>query len=326
MISYSTQPALKNLLILILLSLFLIEPLEAQEARNDSFSLIVFGDMPYFLPADYGRFENLITEVNRQNQVFNVHVGDIKSSSTPCSDDYYQKIYAYFNRFTKPLIYTPGDNEWTDCSKTEAGAYDPEERLVALRKLFFAGDKSLGIEKMTTVVQSKDPAFSKYVENRRWAYKGVTFGTLHLVGTNNFFLPESKNYNAEFFERDNANVAWLGEIFSQAEKANSAGIFLFTQADMFTPSKVASGCFDRLLRELKRLTIDFKKPVILVNGDSHKFIVDKPLLKDVMTKGVLDNFTRIQVFGEADIHAVKIIITPSYPNLFQTEQLLVPGN
>lgn len=313
-----------NLMLFILCLIPIVS--SSQEKRQDIFSIIAFGDMPYVLPADYGRFENLIAEVNSQKQVFNVHVGDIKSSSTPCSDDYYNKIYAYFNQFTKPLIYTPGDNEWTDCSKIEAGSYNPEERLAAVRKLFFADNKSFGKEKITTVTQSTDPAFSKYVENRRWEHLGVTFGTLHLVGTNNFFLPESNNHNAEFFERDNANVAWIEAIFAQAEKMHSKGIFLFTQADMFTPAKASSGCFDRILRELKTLTIAFNKPVILVNGDSHRFIVDKPLFRDGLPKRVLENFTRIQVFGEGDIHAVRIIIVPSSAGFFQTEQLLIPGN
>lgn len=298
----------------------------AQEKQPDRFTVIAFGDMPYILPADYSRFENLIKIVNNQNQAFNVHVGDIKSSSTPCSEDYYQKIYNYFESFNKPLIYTPGDNEWTDCNKVEAGSYDPEERLEVVRKLFFKDNKSFGKGKITMVVQSQNPAYSKFAENRRWNFQGVVFGTVHLVGTNNFFLPESKNFNHEFFERDDANIAWLNEIFIEAKKNSSPGIFLFTQADMFTPEKAASGCYVRFLRELKKLTIDFGKPVVLVNGDSHKFIVDKPLLLDDLTKKVLQNFTRVQVFGESDIHAVKITVTPSSPAFFQVEQFLIPGN
>jgi hypothetical protein len=209
---------------------------------------------------------------------------------------------------------------------TQAGSYDPEERLDVIRKMFFKDDTGFGKEKLTTVGQSENPAYARYVENRRWDFGGVTFGTVHLVGTNNYFLPESKNQNREFFERDKANVAWLEEIFGHAKQVHSPGIFLFTQGDMFTHDKASSGCFDRFLRELKRLTIDFGKQVVLINGDSHKYIVDKPLLLDLLTKKVLQNFTRIQVFGEQDIHAVKIVIAPSSAGFFSTEQLLVPGN
>jgi hypothetical protein len=296
----------------------------AQNKKTEPFSIIAFGDMPYFLPEDFKRFENLIQEVNNQTQAFNVHVGDIKSSKTLCTEEYYHKIYNYFGQFNKPLIYTPGDNEWTDCDGKAAGAYDPEERLDVLRKIFFKSNASFGKEKIDLTSQSENSAYSKFVENKRWDFNGVSFGTVHLVGTNNFFVPDSKNFNHEFYERDAANINWLNVIFDQAKKNNSAGVILFTQADMFSPTKPSSG-FTHILRELKKLTIDFKKPVVLVHGDSHKFLIDKPFI-DESSHRTISNFTRIQVFGEYDIHAVKIVINPTDSGLFHIEQLLVPDN
>jgi hypothetical protein len=178
---------------------------------------------------------------------------------------------------------------------------------------------------MQLISQAQTTGFPKFVENNRWSYRGVTFGTVHLVGTNNYFLPQSKNNNAEFFERDKANAAWLNEIFNEAKRSNSSGIMLFTQADMFNPDKGSSG-FENILAELKKLTIEFGKPVVLVNGDSHKYIVDKPFIRDAKTKKVVENFTRVQVFGEQDMHVVKITINPTSPSFFYTEQLFVKGN
>lgn len=287
------------------------------QKKDNTFSIIAFGDMPYALPGDFARFENLIKAVNNENQAFNVHVGDIKSGRTPCSDEYFNKIYNYFEEFKKPLIYTPGDNEWTDCGGQAAGGYDPEERLQAIRKTFFKGNSSFGKEKLTLTTQSN------LVENKRWDINRVTFGTVHIVGSNNFFQPD-KNSNREFLERDKANIAWLNEIFAHAEKEKSTGIILFTQADMFKADKGTSG-FDNILKELRRLVIHFKKPVVWVNGDSHQFLVDKPFI-DPATKKSFNNFTRIQVFGEADINAVKIIVNPSSAGFFQVEQLIVEGN
>ena len=297
----------------------------AQTKKDQTFSVIAFGDMPYFLPEDYTRFENLIKTVNTQHQAFNVHVGDIKSSSTKCTEEYYNKIYGYFEQFNKPLIYTPGDNEWTDCNKEEAGSYDPEERLGVIRKTFFKDNKSFGREKIGLVAQSQNQQFSKFVENRRWEYNSISFATLHLVGTNNNLVPDSKNFNKEFFERDAANLAWLEEIFKNAKSNNSRGLVIFTQADMFNPDKGDSG-FKHILASLKKLTMAFQKPVLWVNGDSHKYIVDKPIVIDKTSKKVLQNFTRLQVFGEQDIHAVKIIFDPASESLFTTEQLLIKEN
>ena len=36
-----------------------------------------------------------------------------------------------FNNFEAPFIYTPGDNEWTDCHRENNGSFDPIERLTA---------------------------------------------------------------------------------------------------------------------------------------------------------------------------------------------------
>jgi len=281
-----------------------------KEQKEERFYFIAFGDMPYFLPDDYARFENLIKTVNTLAPAFSVHVGDFKSGSTKCTDEYFTKIYNYFEQFSKPLIYTPG-------------SYNPEERLDAVRKLFFKDDKSFGKEKFTLTTQSKNHSYSKFVENRRWNYNNVAFATLHVVGSNNNWIPEDKNLNKEFNEREAANEAWLQEVFTQAKQNSNLGLVIFIQADMFTPDKGSSG-FTKLLELLKNYTVDFNKPVLLVNGDSHKFLVDKPILKDANKS--LDNFTRIQVFGEYDIHAVKVVVDPSSPDLFLIEQLHIKGN
>src|SRR5262249_11104325 len=115
----------------------------AQPSRaDDAFEFVALGDMPYKLPDDYKRFETLIAAINKVKPVFSIHVGDIKSGSTLCSDELIEKVHGYFKTFQQPLIYTPGDNEWTDCHREKAGKYNPLEWLAFVRKLFFSDDKS----------------------------------------------------------------------------------------------------------------------------------------------------------------------------------------
>ena len=300
----------------------------AQENNKpQSFNFIAFGDMPYTLPQDYARFENVIKTINDQNPVFTLDVGDIKSSSTPCSDEYYTKILGYFQQFKKPLIYIPGDNEWTDCGKKAAGSYDPEERLDVLRKMFFKSRESFGAEKIKLSSQSKDSTYSKFVENNRWEYGNILFATVHVVGTNNNFVPVSKNGNKEFYEREKADLAWLDETFEQAKKKNNSAVVIILHADMFLGTKdlkEASG-FNSFKDKLKDLVAGFKKPVLLINGDSHTFLVDKPFYVDKTKKNVA-NFTRLQVPGEDNMNVVKITVNPASASLFQFEELMVPGN
>src|SRR5512138_2231449 len=100
----------------------------------------VIGDFPYGaqkraeLPA-------LVDLINADPLVERVlHVGDIKAgSSSDCSDAYLADIREQFDRFEDPFVYTPGDNEWTDCHVQfkNNGLYTPTERLAAVRTVFF---------------------------------------------------------------------------------------------------------------------------------------------------------------------------------------------
>ena len=316
----------------VILSLLLLtSPLAQISAQQKPFTFVALGDMPYNLPADYARYDNVIKEINLQNQIFNVFVGDIKASSQPCSQEVYDKILNSFSLFKKPLIYTPGDNEWTDCGKKEAGSFVPEERLDVLRSTFYKDkSNSFGIEKMPLISQGSNPQYSKFVENTRWENQSIAFATIHIVGTNNNFTPESKSNNYEFFERDKADLAWLEEIFQNAKSKNLSGIVIFEHADMFNADKDAgdANAFKHFIKRLKELTIDFKKPVLLINGDSHVFLVDKPMYEKgkEKEKKCIDNFTRLQVPGDANMHAVKITVNPDSKSLFQIEQLMVEGN
>ena len=300
--------------------------LTAQTKKNDNFYFTAFGDMPYFLPDDYAKFENVIKKINAENPAFTVNVGDFKSSKTPCSDEAYAKILNFYGQFNNPLIYIPGDNEWTDCTKKEAGAYNSEERLAAIRKMFFKDSVSFGKEKIKLMPQSKTHGFEKFVENSTWEYGKISFATVHIVGSNNNFLSTSKNGNTEFFEREKADIAWLEELFKNAKKKDQKAIVIVTHADMFSDKdkamKEASG-FYTIKNKLFELITDFKKPVLLINGDSHVFLIDKPFLTDEKKEKTLDNFTRLQVSGEANMHAVKVFVNLNSPTIFQFEELFV---
>lgn len=54
-----------------------------------------------------------------------------------CSDEYFQKIKGYFDKFADPLVRTVGDDEWTGCHRANDGGYNPFERLAKIRQVFF---------------------------------------------------------------------------------------------------------------------------------------------------------------------------------------------
>jgi hypothetical protein len=314
---------LKTLKLIISLAIYSCSPSLISAQIKDTFFLAV-GDMPYTVPAQFPIFESLIQQVNASDALFTIHVGDFKSSTTLCSNELFTKMHGYFETFEKPLIYTPGDNEWTDCYKKEAGSYSANERLDKLRLEFFADNKSFGKMKIDMTTQSDTKKFAKYKENRLWNSQGILFATLHVVGTNNNFYNNSQDRCQEFYERQDADLAWLEEVFMTATKTNVSGIVISMQADMFRAGKdpMESG-FVNIKKKLRELSIAFAKPVLLINGDSHEFLIDKPFVTDAPDVHALQNFTRLQVPGENNLYLAKIRINHANPALFEFSEFFL---
>src|SRR5262245_1958327 len=153
------------------------------------FTLAVIGDIPYGAQKLVD-FPKLIALMNGDPKVdLAVHLGDIKAgSSSPCTDEYFATIRGLFDTFKDPLVYTPGDNEWTDChvASKNNGLYTPTERLQAVRTLFFpVPGQTLGGRKKQVLTQADDRANSAYVENTMFMESRVVFAALNITGSNN---------------------------------------------------------------------------------------------------------------------------------------------
>ena len=54
--------------------------------ENAPFEFLVMGCMPYYLPQDEARFQNVIATANQTRPAFSVHCGDTKGGQRPCDD------------------------------------------------------------------------------------------------------------------------------------------------------------------------------------------------------------------------------------------------
>ena len=135
-------------------------PLPAQN-QSQSFTFGLFGDLGY-VPSEEPWLANVLADLNRDPALsFTVHVGDLSSPRYGCTDELQARRLAQFNELSHPLIYTPGDNEWTDCHEEQnVKGFDPLERLAKLRTVFFQGEQSLGKRTMPLLRQSQDPDFA----------------------------------------------------------------------------------------------------------------------------------------------------------------------
>lgn len=338
---------------------------------SDKLTIAVFGDWPYNdILLDSAPL--LTNSINSDRDVdLVIHVGDIHSGSQACTSaginnyssplpppyntatppvppiptaapDYNQKIFFQFQQIKPPVVYTPGDNEWTDCHKTKefkSGA--PLSELAAVRALFFAQPgMTLGVNARKVWSQAEYfdrsyPADKQFVENVMWVDADTVFVTLNLPGSNNDTLPWTNGFenqpahNNEVAARNGANSRWLSAAFNLAHRTHAKALVLATQADMFDltnlpPAGDGLDAYTPFVQQLANLTTAFGKPVLLLNGDSHVFGADHPLADPNSPTGQLHhtqavaNLTRITVQGSTNAPAewLKLTVNTRTPGVF----------
>jgi hypothetical protein len=314
----------------------------AAAAQAQSFSFGLWGDMPYQKAGDEAKMPALLRSINSSDIAFSIYDGDIKDGSSACSDEVYVQALGMFGQIRQPVVYVPGDNEWTDCHRKNNGGFDPLDRLDRLRRVMIPSTRSLGRRQMALTRQG--PLGGKFVENARFRHHGIEFLTLNIPGSNNNLVLDEQECgnksvrtvnqceaaNAEHAERDAANIAWLREGFAEASARKSRGIVVVMQADPgfdlpeteSVDESRAPGVsgYRRFIEALVAETERFAGQVLLVHGDTHVFKVDKPLYSPAR---LLPNLTRLQTFGSPSIHWVRVVVEPRTRHVFNIQPVIV---
>jgi hypothetical protein len=302
-----------------------------QAGAQEAFSFVAMGDMPYNIPRDYEKVDRLIGVINAAKPAFTIHVGDIKSGSTHCSDEIIKKAFDQIQTIDGPVVYTPGDNEWTDCHRENNGKYDPLERLAHLRKLFFADpNKSIGKAPMAVESQAKVMAdkYATFVENQRFVKNGVLFVTAHVVGSNNNLEPRDRKAALEFFDRNEANVAWLNASFKKAKDENLKAVVVAAQANLYDvkqdfPAVPSASGFIDTIKAIEAGAKLFDRPILFIHGDEHRFVVDRMVGTNLKP---IPKTKRLQVYGASQVHGVLVSVNPTSPGVFGYTPLIAPEN
>jgi hypothetical protein len=272
---------------------------------REKYSIGLWGDLPYSDTQALVGVPNLIADMNAQQLAFTVHDGDLKGGNgtpgsvtpTVCSDALYQQGLAYFNALKAPAMFTPGDNDWTDCDRPSNGGFNSRERLDHERLVFFSTPYSLGQNPVRQEVQSEPLCLGvsgpvPCVENRRWDLGGVTYATVNVQGSCNNLCDTAPD-PVEFAARNAANIAWLHQVFAAARERGSVAVMIIAQADPGWDGSDATRAptrdpktlaetdgqmdgYQTYLQALRQEVIAFRRPVAYVHGDSHYFRVDKP--------------------------------------------------
>jgi hypothetical protein len=319
---------------------------------GEGYAIGLWGDLPYSATQVVVGVPNLIADMNAQDLRFTVHDGDLKAgSNSPCNDALYTQSLAYFNSLKAPAAFTPGDNDWTDCDRASNGGFSSLERLDHERQIFFSMPFSLGQHRLRQEVQTAPLCLGMSgpvacVENRRWTVRGVTYATLNVPGSCNNLCDTAPD-PAEWTARNQANIVWVQETFSEARERRSVAIMFITQANpgwdlsdgtrapLRDPRTLAEtdgqpDGFKDFLSALREEVIAFRRPVAYVHGDSHYFRVDKPFLDSAGRR--LENFTRVETFGDNqangnnDVHWLKVVVNARSREVFTYQPQIVPLN
>ena len=200
-------------------------------------TVAVYGDSPYGLAAyppggqsgdtaELQKSPAFIGTINADPSVSEViHVGDIHSGKDFCTEAYDNQIASLWQQFGKPVVYTPGDNEWSDCHKAtsvakpgEGGGFyssgvlnyigtsglttdpsmcvdyhcgNPIDNLAKIRQLFFSqpghtlGSGTLNVVSQATAYDRHHPTDAQYVENVMWSQRDIMFVTINAPGGSN---------------------------------------------------------------------------------------------------------------------------------------------
>jgi len=316
------------------------------------YAIGLWGDLPYSEEQATTGIPNLIADMNAQQLAFSVHDGDLKAgSNSPCNDELYERSLRYLNSLESAAMFTPGDNDWTDCDRANNGGFNSLERLDHERALLFSTPNSLGQRPLPQAVQSTPLCLGvtgpvACVENRRWSYRGVTYATLNIQGSCNNLCDTAPD-PLEYAARNQADIAWMRETFAAAKADGSAAVMLITQADPgWDPSDGTRAPlrnartlaetdgqpdgYQQFLIALRDEVVAFRKPVAYIHGDSHYFRIDRPF-QDAQGRR-LENFTRVETFGDNqgngnnDVQWLKVVVDARTREVFSYQTQIVPAN
>lgn len=327
--------------------------------EHEAYEIGLWGDLPYSTVQATIGVPNLVADMNAQGVLFSVHDGDLKTGngSPVCDDALYSQALATFDTLKAPAMFTPGDNEWTDCDRPKNGGFNSLERLTHERQVFFSTPYSLGQHPIRESVQAEplclgvtDPVtltkvLVPCVENRRWSAGDVVYATLNIQGSCNNLCGDGPDAD-EYAARNEADIRWMKETFAKAIDRHAKAIMLVSQADpgfsesefdapQRDPETLAQtdgdpDGYQEFLLALRDQVIAFGRPVVYVHGDSHYFRIDKPLLDSQGLR--VETFTRVETFGDHaeggtnDVNWVKVRVDPDSREVFAFQPQVVPAN
>jgi len=257
--------------------------IQTAPTSNVLVTFYAMGDVPYE-PQEDRLLPSQIADLPDDGQ-FVVHVGDIKSGSTPCDEAVFQKVSGMLSECRTPVFIIPGDNEWNDCA-------DPSQAWTFWNQYFRRFDRRWN---------HVFPIFRQieHEENFSFVINDVLFVGINLVG-GHIHDP------AEWKERHADDLQWIQRNLTQfGETVNS--MVLFGHA---TPKEAHADFFE----PFQPHATAFGKPILYLHGDGHNWVHDRPF--------AAKNILRVQVDQGGKAPPLQVQITDDAAMPFQFDRRL----
>lgn len=273
-----------------------ITPIPPEVDPPPAITFAAYGDMPYQVKVrddlagrtdDQVLIQDIAPKIRQRDDIpFVIHFGDLGRPDDACSDDWLRKSQAFWQtELIKPVFYTPGDNDWTDCDRQSLKTPQKEtERLQAIRSILFSSPKTVSPEWQLQEIQKilANPTMtlqpiarlqairrilsitpqtfarewryetqSSLPENAIWWRNGVLFVTQHIVSTDNgrteILLDDPAQAIKLVDERDAQNQIWLKRAFELAKSNKTLAVVVTGQLDPFGPAIAQETTLSRCL-------------------------------------------------------------------------------
>ena len=228
--------------------------------KEQAVEFLVIADVPYG-DADFLALEEVLSNVSPAME-FVVHLGDIKSGGSSVDPAvYYPQVADTLKISSQPLFIVLGDNEYNDMP-------DPDAALAEWMDNFLYFDQNWNHD-LGVMYQDIRP------ENFSFVIDQTLFVGLNLVG--------STVHDADEWETRQADdLVWVEDMFAEFGTAVNNAVF-FAQA---APSLSGYETFEAGFIAAAQ---DFDKPILYLQGDSHKWSLSEPYSEAPnITKVILD--------------------------------------
>jgi len=271
-------------------------------ASADSVRFIALGDLPYGEEQDE-QFERIAKAIPQTKVSFVAHYGDFKKGKARCSLKLMKTALDQIFSLHRKVIYTPGDNDWTDCDRGSTGS--PLSELFMLERLRETLKKQFTSQKTALPKLAHQPLFP---ENAIWSSGRIVFMTLHIVGSNNgrdeIQLDNKKLTRTLVQARDYANTAWLKAGLRRAHDEQARAIIVISHADLTDEIGKGDCKFDKgkcdgfkyITKKLRKIAADWGKPMLYIHGDTDPYCLDKSF-----GGPAAPNFWRLNATGDYNV-------------------------